>query len=335
MGKAVELALRVIRESEVSLDPLRLRTVAVIGYGNQGRSHALNLRDSGVKVIIGQREGTSHQQAVADGWKPVSVSAASDAADLLILSLPDESASTTYRAQIAPLLRDGQALGFLHGFNIRFGFIRPPAGVDVVMVAPKGPGTLLRSLYTEGRGLPALVAVDRDAGGHARALALAWAAAIGAARAGIVETTFASETETDLFGEQAVLCGGVTALAKAAFETLVAAGYEPEFAYLECVHELKQVVDLIYAKGISGMRDRISRTAQYGDVTRGPELITEEVREKMRKLLDDIRTGVFAAEWLAEHQAGEARFRNLRECDRLSPIEEAGKKVRALMPWLT
>jgi len=232
------------------------------------------------------------------------------------------------------MLRPGQALGFVHGFNIRFGLIAAPEGVDVVLVAPKGPGTLLRSSYVEGRGIPALMAIERDATGRARATAFAWAAGIGCARAAVVETTFADETETDLFGEQVVLCGGVSALTKAAFETLVEAGYQPEFAYLECVHELKQVVDLLYARGLSGMRDAISNTAEYGDLTRGPRLINDSTRAEMRRILEEIRSGAFAREWIAEHRSGSGRFKRLHDADVDSAYEQAGRNVRALMPWL-
>ncbi|MFQ5413491.1 MAG: ketol-acid reductoisomerase [Phycisphaerae bacterium] len=327
---------------------LRDRCVAVIGYGNQGRAHALNLRDSGVAVVVGQRSGGSRDRAVSDGFDVRSVADAAGAGDVIVVTLPDESAADIYREHVAPVLaaapgragrgasgRPTRTLGFVHGFNIRYGFIEPPAGVDVVMVAPKGPGTLLRSLYVAGKGLPALMAIHRDVSGCACATALAWASAIGSTRAGVVETTFASETETDLFGEQVVLCGGVTALTKAAFETLVDAGYAPEFAYLECVHELKQIVDLMYARGLSGMRDRISNTAEYGDLTRGPRIITERVRREMKRILDDIRSGAFAREWIAEYRAGGRRFRALHDADVDSAYERAGDAVRGLMPWLT
>ncbi len=329
------MPLRIFRDADADPTRLRGRKVAVIGYGNQGRAHALNLRDSGVFVQIGQRPGKGFEQARGDGLQPISVAEAAGACDLLILTLPDESAAEVYDKEIAPALQRGQALGFAHGFNIRFGFIKPPPTVDVILVAPKGPGTLLRSLYVEGKGLPALLAVERDFTGQAKETALAWAAGIGTTRAGVAETTFASETETDLFGEQTVLCGGISALAKAAFETLVEAGYEPEFAYLECVHELKQIADLIYAHGLSGMRDRISRTAQYGDVTRGPRLLSGDGRRQMQRALDEIRSGAFAEEWLAEYRSGGGNFQKLREADRNTLFEEAGRRVRALMPWLT
>ncbi len=328
------MAPRVYREDDAKLDCLKGRNVAVIGYGNQGRAHALNLRDSGLTVIVGQRPGTSFERAVADGFAPVPVLEATGQADLVVLTLPDETAAATYVKSVGPSLRPGKTLGFAHGFNVRFGLIDPPEGVDVIMVAPKGPGSLLRALYVEGKGLPSLVAVERNASGQALATALAWAAGIGSTRAGVVETTFAAETETDLFGEQTVLCGGVTALMKAAFETLVEAGYEPEFAYLECVHELKQIVDLIYEAGLSGMRARISNTAEYGDLTRGPRMVSEATRREMRRVLDEIRSGAFAREWLAECRAGRPRFDRLFAEDANSGFEKAGRTVRQLMPWL-
>ncbi len=328
------MPLTIYRAQDAELALIQAKRVALIGYGNQGRAHALNLRDSQVEVIVGQRPGGSLDRAVADGFRPHDVASACRAADLILVTLPDESASEIYGEEIAPTLAAGKTLGFVHGFNIRFGLIQPPAEIDVVMVAPKGPGTLLRSLYEEGKGLPALLAVHQDASGQAKSLALSWAAGIGSTRAAVVETTFALETETDLFGEQAVLCGGVTALAKAAFETLVEAGYPPEFAYLECVHELKQVVDLIYEGGISAMRGRISNTAEWGDLSRGPQIVTDDTKRAMKKLLAEVRDGTFADEWIKEYRSGSKRFRALFEADRDSPIEEAGRAVRALMPWL-
>ena len=328
------MPLTIYRESDADLGQLSNRCVAVIGYGNQGRAHALNLRDSGIEVAVGQRPGPGAERAQADGFAPRPVAEAVHGSDLILLALPDESAAQIYAESVAPALCPGQTLGFVHGFNIRYGFIVPPADVDVVMVAPKGPGTLLRSLYLEGRGLPALLAVHQDAGGRARQTALAWAAGIGSTRAAVVETTFASETETDLFGEQVVLCGGVTALTKAAFETLVAAGYEPEFAYLECVHELKQIVDLLYARGLTGMREAISNTAEYGDLTRGPRIVSDESRREMRRMLEEIQSGAFAREWIEEFRSGSKRFRALHDADAHTTYESAGRTVRSWMPWL-
>lgn len=327
------MALKTFNEADADLGWLRARTVAVIGYGNQGRAHALNLRDSGVAVTIGQRRGASFDTAAADGFAPVAVADAATC-DLLIVTLPDESASDIYTSDIKAALRPGRTLGFVHGFNIRFGFIEAPAGVDVIMIAPKGPGTLLRSLYTQGKGLPALMAIHHDATGNARKTALAWAAGIGSTRAAVIETSFAVETETDLFGEQVVLCGGVAALTKAAFATLVEAGYEPEFAYVECVHELKQVVDLLYERGLTAMRDKISNTAEYGDLTRGPRIVPENVRAEMRRILDEVRGGAFAKEWIQEHRRGGANFERLHDADVDTLFEKAGRTVRSWMPWL-
>ena len=329
------MPLKIYRESDADINVLRNKTVAVIGYGNQGRSHALNLRDSGVDVLVGQRPGKSWDRAGTDAFSPQVVASACKDAALVIVTLPDESAADVYTQEITPSLRAGQTLGFVHGFNIRFGFIAPPADVDVIMIAPKGPGTLLRSSFEQGRGIPALMAIHQDATGNATQTALAWAAGIGCARAAIIETTFAEETETDLFGEQVVLCGGLTALCKAAFEILVEAGYTPEFAYLECVHELKQVADLLYTRGLCGMRDAISNTAEFGDLTRGPRIIDEHVRTEMRRALADVRSGAFAREWIAEHRSGGKAFRNLHAADIDTAFEKAGATVRSWMPQKT
>jgi len=329
------MAITIYREQDADLSMISGQCVAIIGYGNQGRAHALNLRDSGVGVVVGQRRGPGFDRATEDGFDPVSLSDAARNADLIVLTLPDELAAEIYAVHIAPVISASKTLGFVHGFNVRYGFIHPPPDVDVIMIAPKGPGTLVRSLYREGKGVPALLAIHQNPSGGAKKLALSWAMAIGATRAGVVETTFATETETDLFGEQVSLCGGLTALTKAAFETLVDAGYEPEFAYLECVHELKQIADLLYARGLSAMRTAISNTAEYGDLTRGPRLITDQTRLEMKRILDDVQSGAFAKEWIAETRAGGERFKKLHDADVYSDYEKAGETVRKLMPWLT
>ncbi len=311
------------------------RKVAVIGYGSQGHAHALNLRDSGVDVRVGLREGSSSAaKASGAGLAVRTVAEASAEADLIMILLPDTEQASVYESEIAPNLSSGDALFFAHGFNIRFGLITPPPGVDVAMVAPKGPGHLVRRTYTEGGGVPSLIAVSQDASGKARDLALSYAHAIGATRAGVLDTTFDEETETDLFGEQVVLCGGITELVMAGYETLVEAGYQPESAYFECLHELKLIVDLMYQHGISGMRFSISDTAEYGDYTRGPRIITSETRAEMRRILEEIRDGRFAEEWIAENRAGRPRFNELREKGRQHPIEAVGAQLRKMMPWI-
>ncbi|MGB0716262.1 MAG: ketol-acid reductoisomerase [Phycisphaerae bacterium] len=328
------MPMTLYQASDLVKDPLQGATIAVVGYGNQGRSHALNLSDSGYEVIVGQRPGSSFSRAVADGFAPVSPAEVCSRARLIILGLPDESAAEIYADELSGRLEAGQTIGFIHGFNIRYGYIDPPEGVDVVMVSPKGPGTLLRSLFVDGKGLISLLAVERDHSGHATSTALAWALGLGSGRAGIIKTTFASETETDLFGEQAILCGGLTALMKAAFETLVEAGYEPESAYLECIHELKQIADLVYLEGISAMRQRISNTAEYGDLTRGPIVVDDSTRARMREILHAIQSGAFAKEWISEYRNGATNFHALYQADCDTPLERAGENVRALMPWL-
>jgi ketol-acid reductoisomerase len=312
------------------------RRVAVIGYGSQGHAHALNLKDSGVDVRVGLRPGSaSWAKAEEAGLRVMAIDQAAKEADLVMILLPDTEQAAVYESAIGPNLDDGDALFFAHGFNIHFDQISPPPGVDVGMVAPKGPGHLLRRTFTEGGGVPSLVAVSQDASGKARDLALSYAHALGATRAGVLETTFEEETETDLFGEQVVLCGGLTALVTAGFETLVAAGYQPESAYFECLHELKLIVDLMYEQGISGMRFSISDTAEYGDMTRGPRIIDESVRAEMGRILEEIRDGRFAAEWVAENRAGRKRFDQLRAEGAAHPIEKVGAELRAMMPFVS
>jgi ketol-acid reductoisomerase len=311
------------------------RKVAIIGYGSQGHAHALNLRDSGVDVRVALREGSSSAaKASAAGLRVTSIADAAREADVIMLLAPDTEQQAIYRADIEPHLGAGDALLFAHGFNVRFGLISAPEGVDVAMVAPKGPGHLVRRTYEGGGGVPALIAVAQDATGKARDLALSYAHAIGGTRAGVLETTFTEETETDLFGEQVVLCGGLTALIQGGYETLVDAGYQPESAYFECLHEVKLIVDLMYEHGIAGMRYSISDTAEYGDLTRGPRVISAGVKTEMKKILDEIRTGKFADEWIAENRSGRPHFEALRKAGREHPIEEVGSQLRAMMPFI-
>jgi ketol-acid reductoisomerase len=306
--------------------------VAVVGYGSQGHAHALNLHDSGVEVEVGLREGSASWQAAEEaGLSVATVAEATRGARVVSMLLPDQVQPAVYDEDVAPNLADGAAVLFAHGFNVHYGRIQPPAGHDVIMVAPKGPGHIVRRLFTEGYGTPALVAVAQDASGEALQLALAYAAGIGATRAGVIETTFVEETESDLFGEQAVLCGGVTELIRLGFETLVEAGYQPEVAYYECLHELKLIVDLIYEGGLAGMRFSISDTAEYGDLTRGPQVIDEHVRDNMRKLLSDIREGTFAHEWIEQMNTGEPRLKELRSQSADERIEVVGRELRSLM----
>jgi ketol-acid reductoisomerase len=329
------MAAKVSYEKDADPGLIRGRRVAVIGYGSQGHAHALNLKESGVDVRVGLREGSSSTaKATAAGLTVVPVAQAAAEADLIMILLPDTEQRSVYEESIAPHLQGGYALFFAHGFNIRFGQITPPEGVDVAMVAPKGPGHLVRRTYTEGGGVPCLVAVAQDASGKARELALSYADAIGGARAGVLDTTFEEETETDLFGEQVVLCGGLTALVQAGFETLVEAGYQPESAYFECLHELKLIVDLMYENGIGGMRYSISDTAEYGDLTRGPRIIDDRVKAEMRTILDEIRSGAFAEEWIAESRAGRPNFTRLEQEGQQHQIEQVGEELRAMMPWI-
>jgi ketol-acid reductoisomerase len=327
--------MRLFYESDADLGLLQGKKVAIVGYGSQGHAQAQNLRDSGVQVIVAQRPGSyNYNLAVEHGFKPVSVEEAAAQADIIQILIPDHVQAAVYRNSIAPHLKPGKMLMFSHGFNIHFGQILPPKDVDVTMVAPKGPGHLVRSEYVRGAGVPALVAIQQNATGQALELALAYAKGIGATRAGVMETTFQEETETDLFGEQCVLCGGVTELIKAGFETLVEAGYQPEVAYFECLHELKLIVDLIHQGGFSYMRYSISDTAEYGDLTRGPRIVTDETRRAMKEILKEIQSGAFAREWILENQAGRPSFQALRKRARNHLIEEVGKKLRAMMPFL-
>ncbi len=333
-GDPMASSVRVYYEADTERARLRDRVFAVIGYGSQGHAHAQNLRDSGARVIVGLRPGgASWKQATADGLDVRPVADAAKAGDVIMMLVPDQEQRAVYEAAVAPALGPGKTLMFAHGFNIHFGEIVPPAGVDVSMIAPKSPGHLVRSEYQAGRGVPGLVAIHQDASGNALQNALAYATGIGCSRAGVIATTFAEETETDLFGEQAVLCGGVTALIQAGFETLTEAGYSPEMAYFECLHELKLIVDLIYRGGLGFMRHSISNTAEYGDLTRGGRVISPAVREEMKQLLADIRNGVFAKEWIAECRAGAPRFNELRKAAANSQIEQVGAKLRAMMPW--
>jgi len=330
------MSAKVYYEKDADSALIRGKKVAIMGYGSQGHAHALNLKDSGVDVRIGLRDGSpSRAKAEAAGLRVVSIAQAAAEAYVIMMTFPYTEQKRSYESDIAANLKAGDALAFAHGFNIRFGRIKPPADVDVIMVAPKGPGHLVRRTYTEGGGVPCLIAIHQDATGKAKELALSYADAIGGTRAGVIETTFAEETETDLFGEQVVLCGGLTSLVQAGFETLVDAGYQPEMAYFECLHEVKLIVDLMYEEGIAGMRYSISDTAEYGDLTRGPRIITSATRDEMRKILDDIVSGKFAEEWVAESDGGRKRFNALREEGRQHPVEKVGAELRAMMPWIS
>jgi ketol-acid reductoisomerase len=322
-------------DKDADIDLIRRRKVAVIGYGSQGHAHALNLQDSGVDVVVGlQAASKSADKAKAAGLKVMGVAEASTWADVIMVLIPDQHQSRVYKAEIAQHLTAGKMLMFAHGFAIRFNWIVPPADVDVTMVAPKAPGHRVREIFKEGAGTPGLLAVHQDVSGRGRATALSYARAIGCTRAGVIETTFAEETETDLFGEQAVLCGGTAALVKAGFETLIEAGYQPEIAYFECLHELKLIVDLMYRGGLQYMRYSISDTAEYGDYTAGSRIVTAETKATMRQLLKEIQSGEFAKRWIDENEQGQPNFRTMREADRNHPIEVVGARLRDMMPFL-
>jgi len=322
-------------DKDADLGQLAGKTVAIIGYGSQGHAHALNLRDSGVRVVVGLKHGSrSKAKAEAEGLRVLSPAEAAAEADVVMILAPDTEQARLFRDEIGPQLQPGDTLMFAHGFNIRFGTIAPPAGVDVSMIAPKAPGHRVREVFREGQGTPALLAVHADHSGRARATALAYAKGLGCTRAGVIETSFAEETETDLFGEQAVLCGGVSHLVKAGFDTLVEAGYQPEIAYFECLHELKLIVDLMYRGGLGYMRYSVSDTAEHGDYTGGPRVITDETRREMRRMLEEIRSGAYAEKWIAENQAGRPWFNARRREERASKLEAVGERLRSMMPFL-
>jgi ketol-acid reductoisomerase len=322
-------------DKDCDLSVLKNKTIAILGYGSQGHAQAQNLRDSGCNVIIGQRPGSkNYELAVSHGFKPLVVEEATKQADIVNILLPDEVQGDIYRQHIKPNLKEGNVLMCSHGFNIHFGQVEPPPGVDALLVAPKGPGHLVRSEFEKGGGVPCLIALSAGASETTKKIGLAYAKGIGGSRAGIIETTFAEETETDLFGEQSVLCGGVSALVKAGFETLVEAGYQPEMAYFECMHELKLIVDLFYQGGLNYMRYSVSNTAEYGDYTRGPRIINEQTKAEMKKILQEIRSGQFARDWILENKANAASFKATRRAEREHPIEEVGRKLRRLMPWI-
>ena len=334
MYKEEQMA-KIYYEKDADLEILKQKKVAIIGYGIQGRAQSLNLRDSGIDVIVSELEGTPNfEQALKDGFSPLLAIAAAKQADVIQILTQDHVQAMVYNESIVSNLEKGDSLVFSHGFNIRFKQILPPDDVDVFMIAPKGPGALVRRMYEEGKGVPCLVAIYQDTSGSALETALSYAKAIGGTRAGVIETTFEEETETDLFGEQTVLCGGVTELVKAGFDTLVDAGYQPEIAYFECLHELKLITDLIYQYGMQGMRKRVSDTAEYGDYTRGKRIITEETRKEMKNILKEITSGKFAQEWIDENKKGSVEFNKMRESDRKHKIEEVGESLRSLMPWM-
>ncbi len=326
--------MKIFYDNDADVRSILNKTVAIVGFGSQGHAHALNLSESGATVVVGLREGASWKKADAAGLKVMPVADAVKQADVVMLLAPDEAQPALYRQAIAPSMKPGAYLAFGHGFNIHFGQIQPPATVNVFMVAPKGPGHLVRSEYARGSGVPCLLAVHQDPAGDTARVGLAYASAIGGGRAGVIETSFREETETDLFGEQVVLCGGLTALIQAGYDTLVEAGYSPEMAYFECLHEVKLIVDLIYQGGITNMRYSISTTAKYGDVTRGPRIITDKTRQTMKHILGEIQSGTFAREWVLENQANRPVYQALLQRGAAHPIERIGKTLRGMMPWL-
>ena len=327
--------LKIYYDNDGSLEPLADKTVAVIGFGSQGHAHAQNLRDSGINVVVSELEGTNNYKvAKAAGFDPISAAEATGAGDLIIITLPDEVQAIVFEKEVKPNLAPGKTLGFCHGFNIRYGCIVPPEGVNVVMIAPKGPGHTVRSCYEAGSGVPCLIAIEKDATGDAHDIALAWGIGVGGGRAGIIETTFTEETETDLFGEQTVLCGGLTSLVKAGFETLVEAGYQPGIAYFEVLHELLLIIDLMSQGGISYMRYSISNTAEWGDLKVGPQIVDAHVKANMKKALTAIQDGSFAKEWLAECEAGKPNFKKLYEADKNHSIEVVGRELRKMFSWM-
>jgi len=327
--------MKLYYENDANLDRLKDKTVAILGYGSQGHAHALNLKDSGVKVIVGLRkESASWPKAEAAGLQVVETAEAAKRGDIVMVLLPDQLQAAVYEQDIAPNLQAGNALAFGHGFNIHFNAIVPPDDVDVFMIAPKGPGHLVRRVFVEGRGVPCLLAVHQDASGGTKQLALAYSKGIGGTRAGVIETTFKEETETDLFGEQAVLCGGISELIKAGFKTLVDAGYQPEIAYFECLHEMKLIVDLFYEGGLAGMYYSVSETAEYGGMTRGPKVIDASTKQRMQQILKDVQDGTFAKEWIQEHKDGQPRLSALRKEHDALQIEKVGRDLREMMPWI-
>lgn len=327
---------KIYYDKDADIGILKEKKIAVIGYGSQGHAHALNLNDSGLDVVVGLRkESTYWDKAKKAGLKVMTTGEATKEADIIMILIPDENQRDVFMRDILPNLKKGNCLAFAHGFNIHFGQIVPPEGIDVIMIAPKGPGHLVRRVYTEGKGVPCLIAIHNDASGNAKRLALAYAKGIGGTRAGVIDTTFAEETETDLFGEQVVLCGGLTELVRAGFDTLIEAGYQPEIAYFECLHELKLIVDLMYEGGISNMRYSISNTAQYGDVTRGRRIINSEVRAEIKKILNEIQSGEFAREWILENKANRPVFNAITNNDAKHKIEEVGRELRGMMSWIS